>query len=261
MNVALLRHLEIEHVSVASHSGGTIYALDFVLNYPEILHPERPYLAIGAPWILPSHTSSATMRMAQLLPASIIDHTDKFVSLINNYISPAVAASVGLSQPVIHKLAPPRPESASDVRDGEDNDGIRFEEELLQDIINHIYTESTKGISDDAVLFMQKNEGVWGDWGDYDTLVPRLEQALRTAGRRLSIDVFFAENDFMVGDGGTKGTLWFDQCWDLQHEDGPIKYRSTIVRGADHNEIWNLRWGAAQVVLNRISPSVPDSSS
>lgn len=90
----LLKHLDIQYVSVGCHSGGLVYALDMLLHHPEILHPERPYLAIGGPWILPSHTSSTAMSLIQHLPASVISGADKFARLINNHIGLFIGASL-----------------------------------------------------------------------------------------------------------------------------------------------------------------------
>lgn len=38
----LLEHLGIEHVALASHSAGTIYLLNTLYHYRDILHPEKP---------------------------------------------------------------------------------------------------------------------------------------------------------------------------------------------------------------------------
>jgi hypothetical protein len=91
--------------------------------------------------------------------------------------------------------------------------------------------------------------------------VPRLAEALRAEGKRLRVDVFYAENDSLIGDGGSKGPRWFDQCWDAQHCGDVIDYCRTIVTGADHDRIWNLRWGAVQKVFERIGQSVEQSPS
>lgn len=48
----LLAHLDIAHVSLASHSGGDIYLLNTLLTYPSLLHPETPYVCFFAPWVV-----------------------------------------------------------------------------------------------------------------------------------------------------------------------------------------------------------------
>jgi hypothetical protein len=42
----LLAHLGIEHVSLMSHSAGTIYLLNTLYEYPDILYPDRPFVAL-----------------------------------------------------------------------------------------------------------------------------------------------------------------------------------------------------------------------
>lgn len=42
----LLSHLSIDHVALLSHSCGAIYLLNLLYHCREILHPERPYVAL-----------------------------------------------------------------------------------------------------------------------------------------------------------------------------------------------------------------------
>lgn len=42
----LLAHLGIDHVSLLSHSAGTIYLLNTLYHCRGILHPERPYAVL-----------------------------------------------------------------------------------------------------------------------------------------------------------------------------------------------------------------------
>ena len=110
---ALLSHLGIRDIAIGCHSGGTIYALDLLLHHPVLLHPERPYLAIGAPWILPSHTDSTLLSIIQLLPAGIIGMSDKLQKLINNHIGPAIGMTFGVSAVAVSKLQPKRSHQSS----------------------------------------------------------------------------------------------------------------------------------------------------
>lgn len=88
-----------------------------------------------------------------------------------------------------------------------DREGAEFKDKLWPEVIERIYAEGIKSISADAVLFMKKGVGLpgWSDWGDYNTFVPRLIESLRAAGKRLSVDVFYAENDSIIG--GSEGPL------------------------------------------------------
>lgn len=42
----LLAHLAVDHVVLLSHSSGTIYLLNTLYHCREVLHPERPYVAL-----------------------------------------------------------------------------------------------------------------------------------------------------------------------------------------------------------------------
>ncbi|GAB1312489.1 hypothetical protein MFIFM68171_02699 [Madurella fahalii] len=257
---ALLAHLGIRHVSVACHSGGTIWALDFVFHHPQLLHPSRPYLAIGGPWILPAHTGSTGLSILQHLPVSVLANTDKFARLVNNHIGPTLGTSFGLTLNLLEKLIPASLTNGGDAAGGGDAlpEGAAFEEEIWASVIDRVYAEGVQGISADAVVLMQRVDGVdgWSDWGDYDRLVPRLAEALRAAGVRLRVDVFYADKDKMIGDGGSRGPLWFDQCWNETSRAGVIDYQSRTVKGADHDGIWSLKWDAVQEVFGRIGEPV-----
>ncbi|OIW32563.1 hypothetical protein CONLIGDRAFT_630243 [Coniochaeta ligniaria NRRL 30616] len=257
---ALLAHLGIQHVSMACHSCGTIWALDMVLHHPELLHPQRPYLAIGAPWILPSHTGSTALSVVKLLPAGLIGQADKLARLVNNHIAPVIGTSTALSLSVVAKMSSATLLNESGGRQGDAED-VKLEEGMGPKIMERIYAEGVQGLSSEAVLLMQKvgSEPGWGDWGDYDELVPRLASKLRAAGERVRVDVFYAEKDSLIGNGGSKGPKWMDECWSAPGCDDVIEYRSRVVEGADHDTVWNLRWGAVQEMFTRVGGSVDAS--
>jgi pimeloyl-ACP methyl ester carboxylesterase len=252
---ALFSHLGIRHIAVGCHSGGTIYALDLLLHHPVLLHPERPYLAIGAPWILPSHTDSTLLSIIQLLPAGIIGMSDRLQKLINNHIDPAIGMAFGVSAVAVSKL---RPKTIPPVEQLGLEDPALLERNLYNETIERIYKEGIQGTSQDSIVFMQKVNGMngWDTWSDYDALVPLLSEALRAAERKLTIDVLYAENDSWIGNRESRGPLWFDQCW--KTEGTAIDYTSVLVKQADHNNVWDLSSGAVQRVFERISQTSGD---
>ena len=217
---------------------------------------------------MPSHTGTMTLSIVQALPSRVIAQSDKLARLIHNHVGPSIGASIGSSAALVAKLAPASTAAPSeDTRDGVGWEGVRTEEDLRPQVFDRLYAEGVQGISTDSLLVMQKVEGKdgrgWGDWGDYDVLVPRLAEALRGRTRRLAVDVLYAEKDWLIGDGGeSKGAKWFDQCWDPAKFGDVIEFRRRMVKGADHDGIWNLRWGAAQEVYGRIGhadgPTTPD---
>jgi len=222
-----------------------------LLHHPEILHPQRPYLAIAGPWILPKHTGSSALAIAHSLPAGILGQTDKVARLIQNYIGPAVGASVGVSYGLVAKLLPAK--AASPVSEDSGGEGARFEERVWSHIMKQAYAEGVRGVSTDAVLLMQKGMPAgWSDWGDYDTAVRRLAEIVPHAvtDAKLTVEVFYAEKDLVIGDAGTKGPRWFDQCWAPYSE--VFHYRSSTVQGSDHDGLLTLRRGAVQSIFQSV---------
>ncbi|KAM7197309.1 hypothetical protein V8F20_006663 [Naviculisporaceae sp. PSN 640] len=280
--MALLRQLNIPCVAgIGCHSGGTISAVDMLVHHPEILDPGRAVLSIGAPWILPKHSGVTGLSLVQNLPTFLIGQTDKFARLINGYVGPAVGKTVGFSAGILRGPGPRIMAQSSAIRttddepNGDNSASSSFEEKLWPHVIDRIYGEGVRGIGHDAVMFMQKGkdmESGWSDWGDYDTGLKRLVSAWRGKRRRLRVDVFYAEDDALVGPGGGtekekgKGPRWFDGCWEeacklITHGGGgevelvgvEIDYKATTVRGADHDSIWDIKWGVAEQVFKTIA--------
>ncbi|KAK5657630.1 hypothetical protein OQA88_2702 [Cercophora sp. LCS_1] len=250
---ALLAHLGIQHVFVACHSGGTVWALDMTLHHPELLHPSKAYIAIGAPWILPAHTGLTIMSLVNIFPATLVNQTDKFVRLVNNHIGPMIGTSMGFTANAIAKLVP-SPSSQGEGQVPEGSEEVKLEETLWPKIMNQVYEDGVEGISSEALLLMQKtgNTGGWSDWGDYDMLIPRLADLFRAQGRKLKVDIFYAEKDTLIGDGGSKGPLWFDKCWQADGLRDAITFQSETVKGADHDGIWTFKQGTIQALFERI---------
>lgn len=53
-----LAHLQIKHVALASHSAGTIYLLNTLIRCRDILHPDRPLVALVGMVVFPSMTNT-----------------------------------------------------------------------------------------------------------------------------------------------------------------------------------------------------------
>ncbi|CEI66163.1 hypothetical protein FVEN_g4436 [Fusarium venenatum] len=246
MTLALLKHLEIGKVSVACHSGGTVYALDMLLHHPEILHPGRSYMAIGAPWVLPSRSNIWSMSFVKALPVGMMAQADKAIGFFNNTLGPAFTSSVGFSQ-LFTTPTPLGPEG--------DSEFAKFEESLEPHLFKIVHAESIEGFSDESLLLMQKINGIsgFGDWLDYDDLVPKLVSVLRESGRQLTIDVFYAETDSMIGAPETAGPQWMNACWKGEQVGDTISYNAKTIKGADHNTIWSIRRGVPEEVFKKLS--------
>ncbi|KAH6953443.1 hypothetical protein DER45DRAFT_575881 [Fusarium avenaceum] len=248
MTLALLRHLGINHVSVACHSGGTIYALDMLLHHPEILHPERSYIAIGAPWILPSRSHLWSTSLIQALPDTIMAQADKVIGFVNGTLGPVFAPSAGISQ-IFRSSARSGPGETV-----ESNADAALEESLESHFFGFVHSESIKGFSDELQFLMQKVEGVsgWGDWLDYDDLMPKLVEALKGAGRQLTVEVFYAEQDSLIGAPGGQGPQWLNGCWEGDIAKEVVTYKTNTVKGTDHDTIWSIRQGVPEEVLKKV---------
>ncbi|KAM3552701.1 hypothetical protein ARSEF4850_007257 [Beauveria asiatica] len=262
---ALLTHLNIRYVSVGCHSAGTVYALDFILHHPEFLHPERPYLAIAGPWILPTQSGVISMLIAQSLPAAMIGRSESLARFMRTAVNPALGAGASavsslfgvVARSIGVAAAAPQPDTQPET-DGE------MEMRLRPTLLSRAYGENLQGLGADAVLMMHKvadadadagGGGVagWSDWGDYDAYVPRLVEALRASGRKLTVDAFHAETDSMVGDYGDQGPAWFDACWAADRcGDGTIVYSASCVDDADHDLVWSIKFGVPETVFLKI---------
>lgn len=263
---ALLAHLGIKHVSVGCHSAGTVYALDFIWHHPELLHPERPYLAVAGPWIPPSQTGVISMRVVQSLPAAVINSTPAMSRFISNSITPAIGAGTSAISSLFSFASSKPAAPAPPAQDDGDGSTASVETDAKREVrwrpilIEKAHSGNMQGMGEDAVLMMQKAPGVagdalaagWGDWGDYEAYVPRLAEALQKAGRKLEVDVFYAETDGMVGDYGDQGTTWFDSCWRKEQCGDVITYESTCVEGVDHDRVWHIKYGVPDRVFGKI---------
>lgn len=193
------------------------------------------------------------MAMVQAVPRSLISRVDKLVTFINStkesLCRRMVRSFFGYSHKVVKRVS----ENVKSSRNGHIcNEHTRLESAIRKKTFDGIHLEGIEGISQEALLLLQKVAGQtgWSDWGDYDVLAPRLSKALRLSGRKLILDVYFAERDSMIGDGGSKGPLWFENCWENERD---IDYSSNIVPGTNHGGIWMIKFGAIQQILDKVA--------
>lgn len=277
----LLAHLGIGHVSLAAHSFGTIYAINFLLLYPKLLHPERPYVAFWAPWVSPGHSGVRHLQAAGLLPASVIGKFSGLASFVNSSVVPVLGMSSGLSSTVTSSLKSSKSaRGAPGVTPTSSNGNVRTSSEAdvcalaLDDpsIVKELRTlfptflfaESIDGAGQDAQLCLRKPRTVpWSTlaqpWEDIDDAVHQLKSIIKNdprSGRNWTVDAFHAESDGMVGD---KGQVWFDRCWRGDRtgadDDGAVAYRSQKVKDSDHDFILDPVFGASEHCLKRVAES------
>ena len=248
----LLQHLNIRHVSLAAHSGGTIYALSTLLYLRHLLHPTTPYIALCAPWVHPSHSGTPLMSLVHTLPAGLVNTFDTVERFVNTTISPMVGFSTGLSSGLRTTARRKYPAKSAD-----ELGWIEHEEQLMPKILERIHRESVQGLSADALVLLKKTgrDDVWGAWRDVDAFVPMLANvekdiASENEASKLKIEVFYAEEDNMIGIAA--GPRWLDDCWRPEQRGDEIQYNSRFVDGTDHNNILNIEFGIMEHIFENI---------
>lgn len=256
----LLKHLNIKHVSLASHSGGLVYALNTLLTHPHLLHPTHPYVAFFAPWVHHSHSGVSTMLATSFLPTPLIGKFASLARFVNNNVSPLVGLSGNLIDtltPTSNPATPPLPAPVQiPALAPLPQDQASFSACIRPLIMQYLFAEAIDGISADAQLFLKKGSGAaWSPppplFTDLDSFVPLLA-ARRAASPFISllhIDAFHGEKDDMVG---AKGARWFDQCWEQMPASGKVEYRSQTMQGTEHNYLLDARFGVSELWLGRV---------
>jgi hypothetical protein len=233
----LLIHLSIPYVSLASHSGGSIYLLNTLLAYPHLLHPHQPYVSLFAPWVRPAHSKITLWQVTSQLPSPLIGKFASVAKAVNNNIVPLIGMSgsfVSTDSRPSQSASTARtfstsaevPRSRASSVGSQDSHGLALGnpevvKELRKYITSLLFAENLDGVSADAQLFLNRPRAVpWCSpsmlWSDVDHFVPLLSKILeeddRLAlhNRTLTIDTFHSESDHMVGE---KGRQWFDECW------------------------------------------------
>jgi hypothetical protein len=172
---------------------------------------------------------------------------------VNSTINPVLGVSAAVSGSILQFGSQAKPIDPTDP-------DVDFEEGVRDQIVKRIFSESVAGLGEETQVVLRNGveKDGWSDWGDFDVLAPRLAQALREIGSaRLKIDVFFAEKDNMIGNAGSKGCQWLEECWrDL---DG-VEFESRTVEGADHDCVWDQRWGVMESVFSTMTREAGNGS-
>lgn len=267
---ALLRHLNISHVSVACHSAGTLYALHMLLHLRHLLDPKRPYVALCTPWILPTHSGVQTMKLTTALPTVVMRQFSGLARLIQSTVGPVADFSGDLVRSLSASFGSSQ-EQQEPVTQGADRDMVAFEVALMESVVDHAYAESINGMSEELPLLFKKcgagqlqDADAWAPWSDIDNYVPMLAEAENTRvgsstlsrnepeqKTPLKVEVFFSEKDHMIGT--SSGPEWFRQCWSAENRGDNIHFRSHVIEGAEHDNILGLRFGVMERIFQSIS--------
>ena len=181
---ALLRHLGIRSVSVASHCTGAIYALHFLLHHTEFLSsvPGQSCVFFGTPWIQVRRGTPFRTRVFQCMPQWVCRL--RYRRAVRDKLRWALPA--------------PQMRSALYI------DHRHFDEQVASMITRRDFVEDGLGglFQEVQLALLRKpfsRRRGWADWGNADTLVPRLAQKLRDEGKTLRVYTLYAEEDGIIG--------------------------------------------------------------
>ncbi|KAL1306060.1 hypothetical protein AAFC00_004186 [Neodothiora populina] len=245
---AVLAKLGVKHVSLVAHSAGVIYLLNTLMRLPQIIGPDRPFAAMLAPWVHPTHSSAGLLGVASKLPQSWVSNTGGLQTFIGDNIIPSMGHSSGVfaSLTSVFKNDSSSATEIEKAREISQTYGmspeVRKEVERLQ--LLYFREEDRSGISQEAMLCLKKGESPWGVCDDYPTYITRLveqlqvQQAARTEdspAKKLRVMALFAQSDLLIGKGGQK---YFEDCWRNSVTDGMIEFESVLVPGTNHDTIF-----------------------
>jgi hypothetical protein len=282
----LLRELGTQHVAIAAHSCGVVYAINTVYAMPQILQPGRPALYLFSPWVAPQHSGVKAMATLAMLPSSVLNHYDGVLTFVTKVMKPpfafsaAALAAIGWGSAGAHrddmKLETTAQSNKKDRRKPHERDdvcrdvlGVSLAESQArwEEIVKRLWKEDISGINGEAMLCLQKPiAGSWGICDDYETMPQKLEERIHqssgsstgSSGRErcLDVKVFWAETDKMVGKGGEE---YFDTCFEAFRRDshaereGGLEYQSKVVPQTDHESLCLPHYGALTEMLQEVS--------
>jgi pimeloyl-ACP methyl ester carboxylesterase len=255
----LLDHVKIKYVHFASHSAGTIFVLNALLHLRHLFHPVRPYVALFGPWVPPSISGKWTMTTVGKLPQSWIGKWHHVAKFINNNVAPVIAASgvpiTKASKASIVSMSESKAKATDAARIAQEKSMWKKASESV--VTKFIFAENIEGASHEALLCLQKCNVKWGDWDTIDEAVlriatnekSRLGDGGHTARRKLKVQIFFAEDDEMVGKGGQ---AYLEKCFTKADVTEYLDFHSEVVPGTDHNEVLRASKGATKKVMREI---------
>ncbi|THC90765.1 hypothetical protein EYZ11_009765 [Aspergillus tanneri] len=248
----LLDHLHIDHVALVSHSSGTIYLLNTLYYCRGVLHPKRPYVALFAPWVNPSHSHVISMQLAQFLPAKAFSVWNRVPRFMLLKAAPVMASSGAVIAKVSGLVSSEIFRSESWVEKNrrriEEKHGLEYsvQTELEPLIYQFLFEESTEGANLEALQCLQKGPpGSWGKCEDYREFVRELVELERRGGRciresvrgKLVVRAYFAESDAMIG---KRGQLYVEECWKGKVNGeflDVLDFETRTVLGSDHDTV------------------------
>ncbi|OAL38959.1 hypothetical protein AYO20_01710 [Fonsecaea nubica] len=263
---ALLSHLGIKHVTLASHSGGAPYLFATLLAHRGLLHPKHPHVVLLSPWVHPKDGGARLMQVAAMLPLQAVGKFSSCARAVNR----TFAFSSGFRRGPWSKAATVVVPKTGEVDEQKDSKPA-MEKAVLTEMeglaVTYMFAEDIEGSSDDAILFLRKHVypvtatgdpgTVQGkDWLDSRTIADAvIEQEKRlhdsTAGSvNLQIDALHSEKDIMIRPSGSKH---FDDCWASVASPSTVGFSSKIIKGATHDSILDPIQGGIETWLQCVA--------
>lgn len=255
---ALLDHVGVKHVHLAAHSSGTIFVLSTILHQRHLLHPTKPFAAFFGPWVHPSNSGKWGLSAVGLLPELAIGTWHHWAKMINQNIAPVLTAS-GVSVTKASRRSENETSGTKVTQDSSIGDGMEATWRKASEavITEYVFAEKVEGASHEALFCLRKGSTTWGDWRDMDEAVLTISNNERTRqesqrfenSEKLKIQIFFAENDEMIGKGGQK---WLESCFTQAGVAGWLNVESEVVAGTDHNDVLALQNGAMEKMIQTV---------
>ncbi|CAM1510680.1 Fc.00g010150.m01.CDS01 [Cosmosporella sp. VM-42] len=192
----ILAHLGIKHVALVSHSAGTMYSLNMLYHCRNLLHPEKPFVALLAPWVDPSHSHMRTFQLAQYLPVKAFGIWHRLPPFFMK-AQPAFASSAALVTQVTNAFTfgrrnndsggsndgPPCCEIERNARLREQEYGLSrgLQRELSKLTFKLMFEENTVGANSEALQCLRKGV-TWGKCDDYAVFVKDMVDLERSRG-------------------------------------------------------------------------------
>ncbi|KAK8050069.1 hypothetical protein PG994_011799 [Apiospora phragmitis] len=245
---ALLKHLGIDHVALVSHSAGTIYSLNLLYHFRDILSPTKPFVALLAPFVHPTHSRVVSLQMAQWIPSQAFSAWHHIPRLVVTKAQPAFASSGAVftkaTSAILGKADISNDEGHSSSRRLVKKYGMPRDLQLELDelIPKAMFSGQTVGGNSEALQCLKKGAGgTWGKCDDYPSFIRDLAELEGSRGLgegrpRIKIRAYFAETDAMIGQ---RGQLYMEECWtgkDGEFEDC-LDFAAESVNQTDHDSV------------------------
>ncbi|KAF4633243.1 hypothetical protein G7Y89_g4874 [Cudoniella acicularis] len=236
----LLQHLQISHINLVSHSSGTIFALNLLAHYPDLLSPTNPSITLLAPWVHQSHSGVSFLKAASYVPNSLLNYWDSLTAFLIN--SSALAASGGAISSIT-SLFGKKKSIEEQERKCQEGYGIPLvvKDELSKLGFKYLFAENTRGGNDEARLCLKSVEGEcgWDACEDYVELVENLAKVWKARTEdgekpKLKVKVLFAADDMMIG---VKGRRYFQECWTQEKCGSGIEVECVVTEDTDHESL------------------------